>query len=382
MFQPIVLTSKFTSTLILQLPQISRALSVAPNSRLVSVCTQKLNFSTRTATALGIVPTLPPLHRRHLHNMANGMADSTTQPPTKTKLVFQLPEHQLTEVHNTELTARHAYTSLSESDRSLLKLTPEQDASNISVLIFASTIFHPQGGGQPSDIGFISSSTGDDSNKSKIFEILHVRQSITNPGVVLHFGHSVNHAGSSDVTLSLNTGMTYTQHIDLDKRTLFSRYHTAGHVLGAATRTLLEDKIEGFDELKANHFPDAASCEFKGLIDGKWKGDIQIAVDELVKKDAEVRVEWWTKQDFRDKSLERLLPGDDVWRELGEYVNKVGKPVSNGESDTRIRMVNIVGAEVYPCGGTHVPTTKGCGKVGVRKISRQKGMSRVSYNVD
>lgn len=66
-------------------------------------------------------------------------------------------------------------------------------------------------------------------------------------------------------------------------------------------------------------------------------------------------------------------------------VDADGKEVdgdADDEEETRIRVVNIVGSEVYPCGGTHVPGTKGCGKVVVKKISRTKGNSRISYSVD
>jgi Ser-tRNA(Ala) deacylase AlaX len=77
-----------------------------------------------------------------------------------------------------------------------------------------------------------------------------------------------------------------------------------------------------------------------------------------------VEIDFWSEEDFRREGLERLIPKD------------VGVP--EGE---KFRVVKIVGAEVYPCSGTHVETTDLCGKVGVRKISRQKGTSRVGYNV-
>jgi Ser-tRNA(Ala) deacylase AlaX len=35
----------------------------------------------------------------------------------------------------------------------------------------------------------------------------------------------------------------------------------------------------------------------------------------------------------------------------------------------------------YPCGGTHVKSTKGCGRVVIRNIKRQKGVTKVSYEV-
>jgi Ser-tRNA(Ala) deacylase AlaX len=82
-----------------------------------------------------------------------------------------------------------------------------------------------------------------------------------------------------------------------------------------------------------------------------------------------VEIDFWDEEDFRREGLERLIPRDGA----GNVVKR-----ADGEKH---RVVKIVGAEVYPCGGTHVASTKMCGKVGVRKISRQKGDSRVSYNV-
>lgn len=43
--------------------------------------------------------------------------------------------------------------------------------------------------------------------------------------------------------------------------------------------------------------------------------------------------------------------------------------------------MDIVGAEAYPYGGTHVPDTSKAGKVTIKKISRSKRNSKVSYVV-
>ncbi len=101
---------------------------------------------------------------------------------------------------------------------------------------------------------------------------------------------------------------------------------------------------------------------------------IQGKVEEYVKAHMPVEIEFWSKDDFRQHGLERLLPGDEDWDALEE--------VEGEDRKGKIRVVNVVGAEVYPCGGTHVDFTDECGKVTVRKISRQKGTSRVSYAVE
>jgi Ser-tRNA(Ala) deacylase AlaX len=265
--------------------------------------------------------------------------------PTRTYLAFQ---------HNAKLYSlstliKSIYPALSleSGNLSLFKQASDDD----HVVITEQTIFHPQGGGQPSDVGIIKTC-------NSTFKVSAVRMDAMTNGQVLHFGRFEDGHGA------FTEGEMVTQEIDTDKRLLYSRLHTAGHVLGAATRRLLENEVQGFDELKASHFPDAASCEFQGSIEGKWKDAIQNKVDEYVDGDLPVEIEWWSEDDFKKNGLERLMT---------ENPNVVA-----GE---KFRVVKIVGADTYPCGGTHVDSTAGCGKTTVKKISRSKGTSRVSYTV-
>ncbi|KAH8673172.1 alanyl-tRNA synthetase [Ilyonectria robusta] len=248
----------------------------------------------------------------------------------------------------TLVTAVLPFSALEEANRLLFK----QGGDENHVVVTDRTIFHPQGGGQPSDVGEMTHPSG------ATFTVSSVRMDAINDGQVLHLGQF-----ASPATIFKN-GDEVEQATDVEKRLLYSRFHTAGHVLGAAVRHLLENEIEGFDELKASHFPDAASCEFKGSIDGKWKEPIQKKVDEYIAANLPVEVEWWDEEDFRTRGLERLIP-DRSMAPPGE----------------KFRVVNIVGAEVYPCGGTHVDTSDLCGETKVKKISRNKGQSRVSYTL-
>jgi Ser-tRNA(Ala) deacylase AlaX len=256
--------------------------------------------------------------------------------------------------HKTRIQACVPIAELSGADQQLYKGHPQ----DVYAIITNETIFHPQGGGQPSDTGQLTAGT-------RTFHVSSARTSVTHPGVVLHFGKFV---GLDDKTVFAADELCY-QAIDTAHRLLCSKYHTAGHVLGAAVRHLLEKEVEGFDELKASHFPDSASCEFAGLIAGTHKESIQKKVDEYVAAAMPVEIDWWSEEDFVREGLERLIPDEGLREAMG---------VTPGE---KFRVVKIVGAEVYPCGGTHVPTTDQCGKTIVKKISRSKGQSRVSYNL-
>jgi len=258
---------------------------------------------------------------------------------------------------STIVTAAHQFDALDEANRLLFKHGDDKTY----VVATKETIFHPQGGGQPSDVGRMSNSAGLN------FEVFAVRMDAITDGQVLHFGRFTRIAEPSALQPAgfFKEGETIEQSIDVEKRLLYSRYHTAGHVLGAAVRSLLEKEIPGFDELKASHFPDSAGCEFQGLIEGKWKEAIQKKVDEYVAAKMPVEIDWWDEADFRKHGLERLIPERSL--------------APPGE---KFRVVKIVGAEVYPCGGTHVETTDLCGQTTVKKITRKQGQSKVSYSVD
>ncbi|EAW20353.1 putative alanine--tRNA ligase [Aspergillus fischeri NRRL 181] len=259
-------------------------------------------------------------------------------------------------LHNLETIVRgiHPFPTLEDSNRQLFKQGTDEDYA----VITEQTIFHPQGGGQPSDEGTMTNASG------VAFTVAAVRMDAVREGQVLHFGRFNPTSSSSSSVFS--EGDAVEQTIDADKRLLYSRLHTAGHVLGAAVRHLLEKEVEGFDELKASHFPDAAACEFQGAIDGKWKDPIQAKVNEFIDAKLPVEVDWWDEDEFRRRGLERLLP------------DRGSVAIAPGE---KFRVVNIVGAEVYPCGGTHVDTTDLCGSTTVRKITRKAGRSKVSYTV-
>lgn len=286
--------------------------------------------------------------------------------PSKTRLAFQYDgklSRLRTHVHSVT-----PFAALEEGNRSLFK----QGSDGDFVIVTNETIFHPQGGGQPSDEGVIKSvaaryapSSPDTHTSpppppppSSSFQVKAVRMDAVHGGQVLHLGAftSPQHMASGDEVEQL---------LDQDKRLLYSRLHTAGHVLGSAVRSLLETQVPGFDELKASHFPDSAACEFQGAIEGRWKEAIQARVDEYVHGSMPVEIEFWTEDDFRARGLARLIPD----RRL----------LPPGED--RFRVVRIVGAEVYPCGGTHVERTDLCGETRVKKIARSKGISRVSYTV-
>ncbi|MEQ6329237.1 hypothetical protein VLF92_13070, partial [Pseudomonas chengduensis] len=186
----------------------------------------------------------------------------------------------------------------------------------------------------------------------------HVNQSITQSTLypTLHLVRFTSPSPSNNLPPP-STRILLT--VNPTKRALYSRLHTAGHILGGAVRSCVSASIPDFDELKASHYPGSASCEFQGLISGDFKPAIQAKVDEIVASAEPVKISFWGREDFEREGLERLVPEGWDWEGDG-----------NGG---KLRVVRIGEVDVYPCGGTHVERTDLVGKVGVRKIARQKG---------
>ena len=278
---------------------------------------------------------------------------SSSPPAARTFLAF----HHDAKLYKLEtvVSAIRPFPALEEANRLLFKQGTDEDFA----VVTEKTIFHPQGGGQPSDEGSITITGPPGSSGSSLFRVSAARMDVVHDGQVLHFGRFEDGGAPS-----FRVGDAVEQAIDVEKRLLYSRLHTAGHVLGSAVRSLLESEIPGFDELKASHFPDSASCEFKGSIEGKWKEPIQKRLDEYIARAMPVEIDFWDEEEFRANGLERLIPDRSLAPPGGKF-----------------RVVKIVGAEAYPCGGTHVDTTDLCGDTKVKKISRAKGTSRVSYTV-
>jgi Ser-tRNA(Ala) deacylase AlaX len=249
--------------------------------------------------------------------------------------------------HSSPISSLHPLSSLPEETRTLFK-PPQDSVQEPYILTTPSTIFHAQGGGQPSDIGTISSN-------STTFHVHQVRKPIDSSAIL--------HLGLFDGASKFSEGETCEQNINVEKRKLHSRIHTAGHVIGCAVNQLISEGVLDKDikDGKASHYPGAAFVEFTGLIPGTAKDAIQKRVNELVARDLNVSIHFWTEE----KAKECCFGAD------GEI---------KGDEDG-VRIVEIGDVGRYPCGGTHVQKLGECGRVVVRNVKRQKGVSKIGYEV-
>ncbi|KAI4181561.1 MAG: hypothetical protein L6R41_006548 [Letrouitia leprolyta] len=268
----------------------------------------------------------------------------------RTKLIYQQDGQRLD--HGAEILSIVPVSALPTPDQVLIK-----DSSGVEYAIITdSTIFHVQGGGQPSDTGTIVSNTIEKAGSS--FEVESVRHPAQG-SQILHFGQFLPIGAPT-----FDVGEYIQQYVNAEKRNLHSRLHTAGHILGLAINALSrEGLLPPLTESKASHYPNSAAVEFGGLIEGKHKAAIQFKTNEFVQSAKPVRIHWWSMEELKEKCT------------------GVAEGFELPEGEILGRVVEMEGLGSYPCGGTHVEDCSLVGGIEVKRISRAKGSSRVSYRV-
>ena len=203
-------------------------------------------------------------------------------------------------------------------------------------VILDRTVFYATSGGQPGDTGVIIASDGaripvatavyTDAAKS---EIAHVPAPGSTPPII---------------------GDAVTAEIDWDKRYARMRMHTALHLLSAVLPYAVTGGSVGDVESRLDFdIPEA----------GLDKDAITARVAEMISTNAPVSSRWIT-----DAELE-ANPG------LVKTMS-VKPPMGTG----RVRLIEIAGLDLQPCGGTHVRATGEIGAVRVTQIEKKGKQNR------
>ena len=201
------------------------------------------------------------------------------------------------------------------------------------------TVFYPMGGGQPGDHGVLRLADG---------SVIPIRDTVkgTGPDDILHLT-------GPGVTLPA-AGAKVTAEIDWERRHRLMRMHTCLHLLCAV--------VPG--EVTGGQVGDG-----KGRLDfnlpegGLDKEAIAAALNRLIEEDHPVRPVWITDEELAAKpELVRTM--------------SVKPPTGAG----RVRLLEIEGVDLQPCGGTHVRRTGEIGPVQVGKIE-SKGRQNRRINI-
>lgn len=195
-----------------------------------------------------------------------------------------------------------------------------------------STIFHPQGGGQPADRGTLDN-----------IPIVHVAIE-KNPDE--HVFHYIDFEKYPDFDKYM-LGDTIEMSIDEEFRHLCSQYHSAGHVIA----NLIErDPTYHVHAIKGNHFPNQAAVyfAFKNQNDPEY---------EILKKDESKRklIQEKLKNNFED-IVQKALSVKILYSENQDQIK---------------RMVDIDGYTM-PCGGTHITNTTLLSNIVIGEVNCEK----------
>eukprot|EP00815_Leptocylindrus_aporus_P003337 CAMPEP_0116064004 /NCGR_PEP_ID=MMETSP0322-20121206/8810_1 /TAXON_ID=163516 /ORGANISM="Leptocylindrus danicus var. apora, Strain B651" /LENGTH=277 /DNA_ID=CAMNT_0003549847 /DNA_START=144 /DNA_END=977 /DNA_ORIENTATION=- len=226
-------------------------------------------------------------------------------------------------------------------------------------IILDETIFHPQGGGQPSDLGKIVFE--EESSSTMIALTVDNVQIERSTGLVHHYA-SVD--GSEVSENSLKAGAVVDMYVDAPTRRINSECHTAGHVVDVA---MARCKIN-FPPTKGYHFADGSYVEYRGSIQPSERGRLlemlKMAFSLLIEEDIETKIEVMEK-DLADETCNRLAQNFEF----------------DGYGDNEeIRIVEVAGSSC-PCGGTHTKSTGDLQERGwkITGIKCKKGFTRIKY---
>jgi misacylated tRNA(Ala) deacylase len=199
------------------------------------------------------------------------------------------------------------------------------------------TVFYPLGGGQAGDAGTLTGPDG------QVLAIADTRKSKTHPGAIAHIpvpGAALD---------GLRPGTVVKARIDADRRRAHMRFHTATHLLCA----LVPHPVDGCS-ITAGY----ARLDFH-MTEPLDKEALTAGIARLVAGAHPVRHRWIGEDELdANPGLVRSM--------------SVQPPRGMG----RVRVLEIEGVDLQPCGGTHVANTAEVGAVVVTKIEKKSAQTR------
>jgi misacylated tRNA(Ala) deacylase len=200
------------------------------------------------------------------------------------------------------------------------------------------TVFYPLGGGQAGDRGTLRLADG------RELRIADTRKGQA-PGEIVH----VPEPGQADLLAALAAGTAVTAQIDWQRRHRHMRFHTTTHLLCA----LVPHPVDG-----CSITADYARLDFH-MTEPLDKEALTAGLARLVAQAVPVRHRWITEAELdANPGLVRSM--------------SVQPPRGLG----RVRVIDIQGVDLQPCGGTHVANTAEIGAVVVTKIEKKSAATR------
>src|SRR5687767_7740179 len=191
------------------------------------------------------------------------------------------------------------------------------------------TAFYPTGGGQPSDTGTLDHNRVIACIDDEENGVLHVMQG-----------------------RAPEVGATVRGRVDWPRRLDHIQQHTGQHILSQAFVTLFNAPTRGFR-----------------IMDGVCEIDVEIAnpTNEVIERAVELanNVIW----EDRQVTTQTVTPEEAAGLPLRKESSRSGE----------LRLIEIEGFDLTPCGGTHAYRTGEVGLIAVRTWERAKGLTRIEF---
>jgi len=209
--------------------------------------------------------------------------------------------------------------------------------TDAGAIVLDRTVFYAASGGQPGDCGVLRTESGNTISIESASYIDREKAEIAHLPVA---------AGAA----SLRVGEPVHAMITWDLRYARMRMHTALHLLSAVLPYPVTGGAVGDRDGRLDFdIPEA----------GLDKDEITGTLAKMIAAGAEVRARWITDAELEAKpALIKTM--------------SVKPPVGTG----RVRLIEIVGYDLQPCGGTHVRTTQEIGDVRVTQIEKKGKQNR------
>lgn len=210
-------------------------------------------------------------------------------------------------------------------------------------IVCDSTLFYPEGGGQPADHGTFSL----DDVTLKVVDVQIVK------GVVLH------RIDAMENELHLRKGDIVTGRVNKDRRMAHACHHTATHIVNDAARKVLGDHIWQAGAQKTETRARLDITHYK-RITKEQLNQIELLANKTVMENQRVTAEWMERNQAEQKYGFGLYQG--------------GVPKGN-----MIRVLKVAD-DIEACAGTHCTNTGLVGPIKVLKTERiQDGVERIEY---
>jgi len=202
-------------------------------------------------------------------------------------------------------------------------------------IVFDQTICYPMGGGQPGDTGHLYWDGGEATLSDTRYG---------DGGVIRHLIQEDDPVPTVGVTVRIE--------LDWDRRYRHMRMHTALHLLGSVLKFGVTGGSIGAEKSRLDF-------DMEDPVD---KDAVNLALQKLVAEDHAVSCDWITD--------EELMAKPELVRTMS-----VQPPKGAG----KVRLLEIEGVDLQPCGGTHVKSTAEVGIVRLGKVEKKGKHNRRVY---